>query len=223
MRHATIRLTAYDWVPSFAQGHVRDLRVRWALEEAGLPYEALILPQGTQNQAENLARQPFGQVPAIEIDGETMFESGAIVWRIAEASDALMPADPHRRNQVLSWLFASLNSVEPAVGALATLDYFTKDEEVRTRQRPAAVAALEGRLSHLAAALGDGEHLVGAFTAADLMMATVLRSVPTDILSQFPALSGYLERCTTRPAFGKALAEQLRPFKENAARYETAA
>ncbi|WP_062205280.1 glutathione S-transferase family protein [Aureimonas sp. AU12] len=219
----TIRVTAFDWVPAFAQGQVRDLRVRWALEEAGLPYEAILLDQGTQGDPENLARQPFGQVPALEIDGRTLFESGAIVWRIAEESEALLPADPAARERVLCWLLASLNSVEPPVGALADLDFFVADEGVKAAQRPGALAAVQARLGQLQAALGKADALVDRFSAADLMMTSVLRILDhTDILAGFPALARYVERHTARPAFRKALADQMRPFRENAARYEAA-
>ena len=224
IRNATIKVTAYDWVPPFAQGQVRDLRVRWALEEAGLAYQALILEQGSQTSVDNLARQPFGQVPAIEIDGATMFESGAIVWRIAEASPALLPADAHRRDLALSWVFASLNSVEPSIAALAGLDFFPGDADARAKMRPGVVATIEKRLAQLQAALGDRDGLVGDFSVADLMMTMVLRSLAhTDILQGFPRLQAYVGRHTTRPAFRKALADQIAPFKQNATRYEKAA
>lgn len=224
MPGTTIKLTALDWVPPFAQGQVRDLRVRWALEEAGIPYEAIILDQGTLTDPQNVARQPFGQVPAIEIDGRTMFESGAIVWKIAEASATLLPRDPAVRDRVLCWLFASLDSVEPPIGALADLDFFVEDAEVKAKLRPRAVAAVETRLAQLQDALGGRDHLVGDFSAADLMMTTVLRILDhTDILERFPALARYVERHTARPAFARALACQMQPFKKNAARYENAA
>lgn len=223
MRHAAIKVTAYDWVPSFAQGQVRDLRVRWALEEAGLAYQPLIVEQGSQTEPDNLARQPFGQVPAIETDGETMFESGAIVWRIAEAGAVLLPSDSHRRDLALSWVFASLNSVEPSIAALAGLDFFPGDADARAKMRPGIVAMIEKRLGQLQTALGDRDGLVGDFSVADLMMTTVLRILAhTDILQRFDRLDAYVDRHTTRPAFRKALADQLAPFKENAARYEHA-
>lgn len=224
MRSSKIRVTAFDWVPDFAQGHVRDLRVRWALEEAGLPYEEIILDQGTQAGPDNIARQPFGQVPAIEIDGRTMFESGAIVWRIAEESADLLPRDPYDRDRVLSWYFASLNTIEPPLMMLAELDFFPGDAHAKATMRPAAVEAIELRLGQLQAALGDRDCLVGEFSAADLMMTSVLRIAGhTDILARFPALAAYVARSTSRPAFQRALADQMRPFAENAARYEAAA
>ena len=224
IRDATIKVTAYDWVPSFAQGQVRDLRVRWALEEAGLAYQPLILEQGSQTGPDNLARQPFGQVPAIEIDGETMFESGAIVWRIAEASAALLPADAHRRDLALSWVFASLNSVEPSIAALAGLDFFPGDADAKAKMRPGVVSTIEKRLGQLQTALGDRDGLVGEFSVADLMMTMVLRSLAhTDILQRFHRLDAYVARHTARAAFQKALADQIAPFTQNAERYAHAA
>ena len=221
---AKIKVTAYDWVPSFAQGQVRDLRVRWALEEAGLAYQPLIIEQGSQTKPGNLARQPFGQVPAIDMDGETMFESGAIVWKIAVASDVLLPPDAHQRDLALSWVFASLNSVEPPIAALAGLDFFPGDTDAKAAMRPGVVAAIEKRLEQLQTALGDRDGLVDDFSVADLMMTMVLRSLAhTDILQGFPKLDVYVARHTARPAFKKALADQMAPFRENASRYERAA
>ncbi|MEF2073002.1 glutathione S-transferase family protein [Consotaella aegiceratis] len=222
MSQATI-VTAFDWVPSFAQGHVRDLRVRWALEEAGFPYEEDLLAMGTQTSPGHIARQPFGQVPVIEIDGHTMFESGAIVLKIAEASDVLMPRDPCQRDRVVTWIFASLNTVEPPLGALADVDIFVEDVEVKARYRPKLLEAVTRRLDQLQAALGESDYLIGPFSAADIMMAPVLRMTDhTDILDGYPGLSGYLARCTARPAFERALAAQLRPFAIHASHYEHA-
>lgn len=225
LQEATIRITAFDWVPDFAQGKVRDLRLRWALEEAGLSYEVILLGQGTQGGPDNIARQPFGQVPAIEIDGCTMFESGAVVWKIAQTSPELLPEEEGARDAVLSWIFAALNSVEPSLSALAELDFFQSDEEVKAKCRPGAISEVKLRLGQLQDALGDRDYLVACrFTAADLMMATVLRMAEHDeILRDLPRLGDYLKRVTERPAFKRALADQLEPFAENAARYESAA
>ena len=221
---AAIVVTAYDWVPSFAQGHVRDLRVRWALNEAQLPYEARLIDHRQKLEPEHLARQPFAQVPAIDIDGGSMFESGAIVWTVAEASNNLLPQDAAGRRQALTWSFAALNTIEPVVARLAEAEFFLDDEELKTKLRPRAVAAVETRLAQLQAALGARDFLLGDFYAPDILMATVLRDLGhSDILSRYPALERYLERCLARPAFEKALAEQVEPFARNAARYEVAA
>ena len=222
MKGSEIRITAYDWVPDFAQGNVRDLRLRWALNEAGFDHEVEVLAQGEQKQRSNVARQPFGQVPVIEIDGRPLFESGAIVWRIAEAAGTLLPDDPLERDRVFCWHFAALSSVEPEAMMLATLDFFASDADAAARLRPDAVDGVKRRLTSLEQALGDENYLVGGtFTVADLMMASVLRILKhTDIVAGFPTLDAYLARCTDRPAFAAALDAQLRTFAENAPRYE---
>ncbi|WAP70530.1 glutathione S-transferase family protein [Jiella pelagia] len=220
----SIIVTAYDWVPPFAQGHVRDLRVRWALNEAQLPYESRLIDHQQKLEPEHLARQPFAQVPVIDMDGGSMFESGAIVWSIAEASDNLLPNDPAERRQALTWTFAALNTVEPVVARLAEVAFFLDDEEIKARLRPRAISAVETRLDQLQAALGERAFLLGPFFAPDILMATVLRDLGhSDILSRYPALAAYLERCLARPAFEHALDEQLKAFSENAHRYEPAA
>ncbi len=225
MKTSALTITAYDWVPGFAQGNVRDLRLRWALNEAGFDHEVEILAQGEQKQESNIARQPFGQVPVLVADGRPMFESGAIVWRIAEACDTLLPREPDARDRVFSWYFAALNSVEPEIMMLATLDFFASDRDAAARVRPDVLAGVEARLKSLSDALGSRDWLVGdGFTVADLMMATVLRILKhTDIVTGFPTLKAYLARCTDRPAFAAALEAQVQPFRENAAKYEGAA
>jgi len=233
MRGSRLSVTAYDWVPDFAQGQVRDLRVCWALEEAEFPYEVELLPQGTQSRPENVARQPFGQVPVLEVDGHPLFESGAIVWRIAEASDTLLPAGVEERDRCFSWYVAALNTIEPPLGVLADLWFYeqmpeahgVEDPEAPARIRPAARAGAERRLKSLEDALGDRPVLVGKrFTAADLMTTTVLRIAKSlGVLDGFPALQAYVDRHTERPAFKRALAGQMKPFAENAATYQGAA
>ncbi len=225
MKESKLKITAFDWVPEFAQGNVRDLRLRWALNEAGLDYEVETLAQGDQKKAANVARQPFGQVPVIENDGKPMFESGAIAWRIAEASIALLPNDQGVRDRVFSWYFAALNTVEPEIMMLAMLDFFASDKEAAARLRPDVIDAVQGRLNRLSDALEDRDWLVGdRFTVADLMMATVLRILKhTDIVAGHPTLDAYLLRCTDRPAFVAALDAQLQTFSEHAAKYVGAA
>lgn len=219
LRDCELSVTAFDWVPGFAQGLVRDLRVRWALEEAGLPYEVDLLAQGTQGDAPNLARQPFGQVPSLKMGDGSMFESGAIVWRIAQESDVLLPPDPAGRDAALSWLFAALNTIEPPISMLAQLDFFSTDTEAAGRLRPEIVAAIRLRLSALERELAGRDWLADRFTVGDLMMGAVLRMVDRDTLGDFPATAAYLDRCIDRPAFRKALAGQLQPFAQNEARY----
>ncbi|EYF04439.1 glutathione S-transferase family protein [Chondromyces apiculatus] len=212
-----IRVSAFRWVPPFAQGLVRELRVRWALEEAGIPYEDLLIGPEHQRTPEYREMQPFGQVPAYDEDGLVMFESGAIVLHIAERSEVLMPTDPVGRARTQTWMFAALSSIEPHIQNLSMIDIFHTNEEWAKLRRPGAVAMVQQRLQELATCLGDREYLEGRFTAGDLLMSTVLRILrSTDILEQFPTLAAYRTRCEARPAFERALAAQLAPFAANA-------
>jgi len=196
---------------------VRDVRVRWALEEAGIPYRERLIGPEDQASAAYRALQPFGQVPAIETGDLKLFESGAIVIHIAEQSDALMPSDAVGRTRTLAWILAALNSVEPAVQNLAALDAFHAHEAWAPLRRPTAVEAAQKRLAAVEAWLGDRDYLEERFTAADLMMTTVLRILRhTDLVSGRPALKAYQERCEARPAFKKAMTDHLRPFEANA-------
>ena len=210
-----ITITAFDWVPDFARGKVRDLRVRWALEEAGLPYKVRLLAQGDQNKEDYRKLQPFGQVPILEEDGLVLFESGAIVQYIGERCDALLPLEPRERARAIQWLVAALNSIEPFVANLAVMDVFYANEEWAKLRRPGAVEFVKKRLSALSTALGNKPYLDGErFTAADLVMSTVLRFLDyTDIVASDARLTAYVERCTARPAFQRALAAQLADFK----------
>ena len=210
-----ITISAFRWVPPFAQGQVRDLRVRWALEEAGLPYRTRLLQQGDQDKPDYRALQPFGQVPIFEEDGRTLFESGAIVLHIAERSETLLPKDADARARTTQWLIAALNSIEPHIMNVAVLALFYADQEWAKLRRPGARDFALHRLDALAKALGDKPYLDGErFTAGDLMMTTVLRIIP-DLVTD-PRLTAYVERCTARPAFRRALDAQMGDFKEAA-------
>ncbi|MDB5446231.1 MAG: glutathione S-transferase-like [Phenylobacterium sp.] len=210
-----ITISAFRWVPPFAQGQVRDLRARWALEEAGLPYKTRLLAQGDQDTPEYRALQPFGQVPILEEDGDVIFESGAIVLHIGERSETLLPKEPVARARAVQWLIAALNSIEPHVVNVAVLDAFYGDQEWARLRKPSATAFAHHRLGSLAKALGDKPYLDGdRFTAGDLMMATILRSMPELLIE--PRLVAYLERCTARPAFKRALDAQLGDFRQAA-------
>lgn len=212
-----IRVTAFKWVPPLAQGLVRDLRVRWALEEAGLPYREKLLDFGEQNGAEHRAVQPFGQVPVYEDGAVTLFESGAIVMHIGEKSPALLPVEAAARARVRTWMFAALNSVEPHVQALTAIDLFFANEEWARLRRPGALDMARARLTAVAASLAEREYLEGPFSAADLLMTTVLRLLRhTALVSEFPVLAAYQLRCEARPAFKRALAAQLAPFERYA-------
>ena len=213
-----ITISAFKWVPDFARGQVRDLRVRWALEEAGLPYTTRLLEQGDQDQPQYRALQPFGQVPIFEEDGLVLFESGAIVLHIGERSEALLPRDSGARARATQWLIAALNSIEPCIMNVAAIDLFHADQEWAKLRRPGAVAFVERRLTALTRSLGDKPFLDGErFTAGDLMMATVLRILShTDLVVREPRLAAYLGRCTARAAFTRALEAQLQDFKRAA-------
>ena len=211
----TITISAFRWVPDFAKGQVRDLRVRWALEEAGLAYATRLLRQGEQNEPEYRALQPFGQVPIFEEDGFVLFETGAIVLHLGERSDALLPRDPAARARATQWVFAALNSVEPFAINVALIDIFYADQEWAKLRRPGAVEFMRRRLAGLAAALGDRPYLDGErFTAGDLMMSSVLRVLDhTDLVAEHANLAAFKARCESRPAFGRALAAQLADFE----------
>jgi glutathione S-transferase len=212
-----IRVTGFKWVPPFAQGLVRDLRVRWALEEAGLPYEEKLLGQGDQNTPEYRAIQPFGQVPVYEEGDLKLFESGSIVLHIAEKSPVLMPKDPAARARVVTWMFAALNSVEPALLTYSGLDTFFAKEEWARLRKPSALAMAQTRLKGLAAGLGDREYFEQQFSAADILMTSVLRFVKhLPLVAEIPTLAAYQARCEARPAFKRALAAQLAPFEKYA-------
>jgi glutathione S-transferase len=210
-----ITISAFQWVPDFARGQVRDLRARWALEEAGLPYRTRLLGKGDQDRADYRALQPFGQVPMLEEDGFALFESGAIVLYVAERSEALLPKDPAARARATQWLIAALNSIEPFVMDVTRIDLFYANEEWAKLRRPGAVAFVQRRLAALSKALGDKPYLDGdRFTAGDLMMTSVLRSLKhTDIVGSDERLGPYVKRCTDRPAFQRALNAQMADFK----------
>ena len=218
-----ITLYAFKWVPDFAQGLVRDLRVRWALEEAGIPYDTKLLGQDDKDAPAYRNIQPWGQVPVIEDAGLMLFESAAIVQYLADRSETLSPRDPAGRAKVAQWLFAAMNSVEPHVANLANLDLFHAKEEWAKARRPGQEAFTRMKLSSLARRLDGREWLENRFTAADLLMVTVLRILRhTDIISADPVLGPYLARGEARPAFQRALAAQLAPFRENAPEMEPA-
>ena len=212
-----IKVSAFRWVPPFAQGLVRDLRVRWALEEAGVAYEPRLIGPEDQKSESYRGLQPFGQVPAYEEDGLVLFESGAIVLHVAERSEALMPSDPRARARTKTWMFAALNTIEPQIQKLAEIDLFNADQEWAKLRRPAVVDAVKARLTDLSRWLDGRSYLEERFTAADLLMTTVLRILRhTALVAEMPALEAYRLRCEARPAFQKAIADQMAPFAENA-------
>ncbi|MBA4143946.1 MAG: glutathione S-transferase family protein [Nitrosospira sp.] len=207
---AELILTTFDWVPELPRGYVRDLRVRWALEEAALPYRVETTPFRDRS-AKHFANQPFGQAPWLT-DGEiTIFESGAILLHLGEKSNALMPSDPRGRCTVNEWLFAALNSVEMA-SLPWSLFKFTNDK-IQSPGRELLENFLQGRLQHMETILAGRNWLAGSFSAADILVADVLRLVDRfDGLAEYPACRSYVERATARPAFVKARADQMAHF-----------
>jgi glutathione S-transferase len=208
----TIEIAAFRWVPPFAQGYVRDLWVRWALEEAGLSYETVLIDPPAQSSERYRAWQPFGKVPAYRDGTVTMFESGAIVLHLASKSDALAPRGEAEWARVASWVLAALNTIDPHIG---TVFAFGDGPELQTH-RAKAEAALTERLASLSAWLGDKDYLEGRFTAGDLMMTGVIRVlVDSGLLARFPNLDRFRQRCEARPAFARALAAQMEVFRDN--------
>ena len=218
---AAIEITAFRWVPDFAQGVVRDLRARWALEEAGLDYRVRLLDQ--QRPAEYLKEQPFDQVPILRDGDLQIFESGAIVQYVGEQSEALLPHDEQSRYRAIQWAYAALNSVEPAVLNLLLIDVFYKGEEWAALRRPGAEDFVKLKLKRLSDWLGDSEWLEGRFTIGDLLMVTVLRFLRhTNLIAGFPNLADYVKRGEARPAFQQALSDQLATFRQHEPQGEAA-
>lgn len=209
-----ITVWGFSWVPPFAQGLVRDLRVRWALEEAGLAYESRCVDPAERHSAAWRRKHPFGMVPAVEHDGGVSIESGAIIYAIAGQCVALMP--PGRHIETLSWMFTALNTVEPPLWNLFVMDQLHGGETWTKLRRPAVAEEARARLTALSDCLEGREYLLDGFTAADILMATVLRFIRhTDLVAGFPVLDAYVKRCEVRPAFQAALRKQLADYARN--------
>jgi glutathione S-transferase len=210
--NAQIEITGFKWVPDFARGLVRDLRVRWALEEAGLEYRVRLLDQ--QRPQEYLKEQPFDQVPCFS-DGEVqIFESGAIVQYIGEKSAALLPIDTQGRYRAIQWTYAALNSVEPGVQHRVLLDAFYADQEWAKLRKPGADEFARNKLRRVSDWLGDKQWLEGdRFTIGDLVMVTVLRMARIGGLIEAGSnLEAYINRAEARPALQRALADQFAEY-----------
>ncbi|TAM55284.1 MAG: glutathione S-transferase family protein [Paraburkholderia sp.] len=209
-----IAVWGFKWVPPFAQGLVRDLRVRWALEEAGLAYESRWIGIDELKTDAYRRKHPFGLVPVLECDDGLSIESGAIVHAIAQQSETLMPAD--LRDATLAWMFTALNTVEPVVWNLFTMDVLHRDEAWVPLRRPGAVDEVKTRLAALTDCLAGRDYLLERFTAADILMTTVLRFIRhTDLVAEFSPLDAYVKRCEARPAFQAALRNQMEGYARN--------
>lgn len=214
-----IEVTALAWVPPFARGFVRDLRVRWALEEIGLSYRVRLIAgtggmaRGPARPENYLAEQPFGQVPVYREGALCLFESGAIVLHIGAKDERLLPRDEAGRSRAIAWMFAALNSIEPQTFMLAAATLFFGDASWSAEARGAVTPLIAQRLAHLSAALGDKDWLEGRFTIGDLMMVDALRAIPDQALvAAHRNLADYVARGTARPAFKRAMAAQLANF-----------
>ncbi|MCX6130717.1 MAG: glutathione S-transferase family protein [Proteobacteria bacterium] len=208
---ADLILTTFNWVPEFPRGYVRDIRVRWALEEAQLPYRVQSV-SFTNRNAEHFAHQPFGQVPWLTDGDISIFESGAILLHLAERSGALMPTDMRGRSKVKEWLFAGLNSIEAASLPILILK-FTGESHESPVWKAFDDFLNKHRLAHLEPVLAKHEWLADTFSVADILMADILRLIDRfDGLAKYPSCRGYVARATARPSFLKAHADQIAHF-----------
>jgi glutathione S-transferase len=206
-------LTTFRSVPSFAVGHVRDLRVRWALEEAGQSYDVRLIGFEEKESAAYRREQPFSQVPVLQDGDLTLFETGAILLHLGERYPVLLPRDPDERAHVTMWMFAALNSVEPYVGNLSNLVAFSMDQPWAAAQRPELEEIALKRLGQVDAWLEGRDFLAGSFSAADILMTTVVRLLDgMGYVERFERLTAWRDRCTARPAYRKALAAQVAQY-----------
>ena len=213
---ASTEVTAFRWVPDFAAGLVRDLRIRWALEEIERPYGIRLLDALNPRPADYFHEQPFGQVPSYRDDQVQLFESGAILIHLGLQDERLLPADVDQRMRSIAWLIAALNSVEPMLFELINIDIFNRGQDWTKERRPQVIEKIQARLKLLSDALGDKEWLEGRFTIGDLMMVSVLRNLRhTSLVAEVPNLDFYVKRGEARPAFQRALADQLAVFAAN--------
>ena len=206
----TITLTAFERSPDGGKGLARDTRVRWALEEAGLPYEVRLVSFRSMKEAAHLALHPFGQIPTYEEGDLALFETGSIVLHIAERHPGLFPVDANARARAITWMFAALNTVEPPILELGTVNLVEGDRPWKAERLSLVEDRVRARLNQLAARLGDADWLDGGFSAGDLLMVSVLlRLRPSGLLNEFPSLAAYVARGEARPAYQRAFAAQL--------------
>jgi glutathione S-transferase len=209
----TVTITVFEASPDEGRGLARDMRVRWALEEVGQPYAVRLLSFAAMKEPAHLALHPFGQIPTYEEDGLVLFESGAIVFHIAQQHAGLLPEDAHARARAIAWMFAALNTVEPPIVDLEQSRYAEGDKNWFEERVPMLHDRIRKRLDELSARLGDADWLDGGFSAADLMMVLVLRRLEgTGLLDEYPRLSAYVARGEARPAYRRAFADQLAVF-----------
>ena len=209
----TITITAFESSPDRGQGLARDMRVRWALEEVGQSYDVRLLSFKEMKDPAHLALHPFGQIPTYEEGDLALFESGAIVFHIAECHAGLLPDDANARARAITWMFAALNTVEPPIFDRSLTKILERDEPWYEQRLRALEDSIRKRLGNLSTRLGDADWLDGAFSAGDLLMVTVLRRLSgSGILEEYPNLSAYVARGEARPAYKRAFDDQLAVF-----------
>jgi len=212
----TITITAFEQSPDEGQGLARDMRVRWALEEVGQPYDVRLLSFDAMKKPAHRALHPFGQIPTYEEGDLVLFESGAIVLHIAQHYAGLLPDDASAKGRAIAWMFAALNTVEPPVVELEQVFFLERDKSWYEERIPLLEDRVRYRLDDLSNRLGDADWLDGAFTVGDLMMIMVLRRLDgTGIVEEYPNLSAYVARGVARPAYKRAFADQLAVFNDN--------
>lgn len=210
---STITITAFERSPDRGKGLARDTRIRWALEEVGRPYEVRFVSFARMKEPDHLALHPFGQIPTYEEGDLVLFESGAIILHIAEQNPGLLPDDADDRARAIAWMFAALNTVEPPILDLVTAKLLEADKGWSAERLPLVEGRIRARLGQLSSRLGDSEWLEGAFSAADLLMVSVMQRLRTSgLLGVFANLAAYVERAEQRPAFQRAFAAQLAAF-----------
>lgn len=205
----TIVITAYDRSPDGGAGLARDTRVRWALEEVGVPYEVRGVSMAQKTEPEHLRLHPFGLIPTFEDGDLVLFETGAIILHLAERHPGLLPAGPDARARAIAWMFAAVSTVEPPILEIVTVKFLEGDRPWAQERMSLVHDRIRQRLAQLADRLGDAEWLDGAFSAGDLMMTHVLlRARPTGLLDEFPTIAAYVARGEARPAYQRAFADQ---------------
>ncbi|SDG52087.1 glutathione S-transferase [Bradyrhizobium sp. Rc2d] len=206
-------ITAFENSPDRGRGQARDMRVRWALEEVGQPYDVRLVSFEQMKQSEHRALHPFGQIPTFEDGDLALFESGAIVLHIAERHAGLLPVDVNARSRAIAWMFAALSTLEPPIVELAMAMLFERDRSWYAERLPMLQDRVRIRLGELSRHLGDADWLDGAFSVGDLLMVTVLRRLNTSgLLDEYPEIAAYVARGEARPAFRRAFEAQLAVF-----------
>ena len=214
----TIIITAFEQSPDRGRGLARDMRVRWAFEEVGQPYDVRLLSFEAMKEPAHLALHPFGQIPTYEDGDLVLFESGAIVLHVAERHAGLLPDDANARARAIAWMFAALNTVEPPIVERSMATIVEKDKPWFAERLPMLEERVRARLDELSSRLGGADWLDGGFSAGDLLMVTVLRRLSSwGVLTEYPNLAAYVARAEARPAYQRAFADQLAVFTAAAA------